>query len=154
MRWACLSLIPLVCTGCSVLGASSDEEQTQPSAAQASVLEPPVISESFTAFPCPANPGTTIDLMGCAEHRILRSDEAINAKVRAIFTHLSSPASKGRFVRGERAWLAYRSAVCDSRADVYEGGSLAKVVFANCAAAENLAHLKDLRRFERDLRPK
>jgi uncharacterized protein YecT (DUF1311 family) len=113
-----------------------------------------VIPEGFTVFPCPAKPLTTIELMGCEEHRILRSDRAINARVRAIFSRLGSRAAKRRFIRGERAWLRYRRAACESRADVYEGGSLAKVVSAKCMADENLAHLRELKVFERNLRPK
>ena len=70
-----------------------------------------------------------------------------------IFSLLRTRAAKRRFVRGEHAWLTYRRAVCQSRADVYEGGSLAKVVFARCVAKENLAHLKDLRAFKLGLRP-
>lgn len=71
-----------------------------------------------------------------------------------IFSLLGSRASKGHFVRGERAWLTYRRAACGSRADVYEGGSAAGIVFLECAVDRNLAHLKELRTFERDLRPK
>src|SRR2546423_10756473 len=109
------------------------------------LLEPPVISEGFTLLPCPATPKTTIDFEGCAEHRIRQSDRAINARVRAIFSLLNrrrSRAAQARFVRGERAWLTYRRAVCASRADVYEGGSESPVAFADCEVGANAAHLK------------
>jgi uncharacterized protein YecT (DUF1311 family) len=124
-------------------------------AAAPAVLEPPVISESFTLLPCPAKPKTTLDFEGCAEHRIVRSDRAINAQVKAIFSLLQrnrSRSAQARFVRGERAWLTYRRAVCASRADVYEGGSESPVVFADCEAGINAAHLRELRRFARELR--
>jgi uncharacterized protein YecT (DUF1311 family) len=117
-------------------------------------LMPPVIVEHFTLLRCPAEPTSTLDFEGCAEHRILESNEAINKQVLVIFGRLASAASRRRFVRSERAWLAYRRAICESRADVYEGGSAAVIVFAKCVANRNLAHLKDLRAFERDLRPK
>ena len=118
-------------------------------------LKPPVIKESFTLLPCPAKPQTTLELEGCAEHRIVKSDAAINARVMKIFFLLRkvrSASAQARFVRGERAWLTYRRLVCDSRSDVFEGGTLAGVVAANCVADANDAHLKDLRAFERDLR--
>jgi uncharacterized protein YecT (DUF1311 family) len=117
--------------------------------------KPPVISESFTVLPCPAKPKTTVDLEGCAEHRIVRSDKAINAQVRTIFSLLRRSRSRSalaRFVRGERAWLTYRRAVCASRADVFEGGSGAPVAFADCEAGINAAHLNELRIFARELR--
>jgi uncharacterized protein YecT (DUF1311 family) len=124
-------------------------------AAAPAVLEPPVISESFTLLPCPAKPKTTLDSEGCAEHRIVRSDRAINAEVRTIFALLETRRSRSaqvRFVRGERAWLVYRRTVCASRADVYEGGSEGPVVFAECEAGKNAVHLKELRIFARELR--
>jgi len=155
VRWGLLLLFSaLICAGCfGDDGGHVTEERGKPST-QALELKPPVISERFTKLPCPAKPLTTIELVGCAEQRILRSDKAINSETRVIFARLGTRAAKNRFVSGERAWLAYRRAVCLSRADVYEGGSLAKLVFANCVAAENLTHVRDLRRFERNLRPK
>ena len=123
--------------------------------AATATLKPPVIKESFTLLPCPKNPQSTLDLEGCAEHRILRTDAAINARVKTIFVLLGrdrTVAAQARFVRGERAWLAYRRAVCDSRSDVFEGGTLAGLAAANCVADANVAHLKDLRAFERALR--
>src|SRR4051794_15990837 len=83
---------------------------------------PPVIKEGFTLLPCPKDPQTTLALEGCAEHRIVKSDAVINAKVKAIYKLLRSNAAKTHFVAGERAWLAYRKAGCLSRSDVYEGG--------------------------------
>jgi uncharacterized protein YecT (DUF1311 family) len=121
----------------------------------AAAAEPPVITESFTPLPCPAKPKTTLDFEGCAEHRIVRSDRAINAQVRAIFALLQRRRSRSaqvRFVRGERAWLVYRRTVCASRADVYEGGSAGPVAFADCEAGINAAHLKELKTFARELR--
>ena len=103
-------------------------------------LAPPVIAEGFTLLPCPPKPKpkSMLDLEGCAQHRILESDRAINKLVRKIFRSRSSAASRERFVRGERAWLTYRRAVCKSRADVYEGGSAAGLVFVTCVVDRNL----------------
>lgn len=120
-------------------------------AAAAAAPPPPVIKESFTLLPCPKNPQTTLALEGCAEHRIVKSDAVINAKVKKIYGLLQTDTAKTHFVAGERAWLAYRKANCQSRADVYEGGTLAVVVFANCVADLNDAHVKDLTAFEKAL---
>jgi uncharacterized protein YecT (DUF1311 family) len=125
------------------------------SAAAPTGVKPPVISEGFTLLPCPAHPKTTIDLEGCAEHRLVRSDRAINERVRAIFALLGrrrSAAARARFVRGETAWLVYRRAVCASRADVYEGGSAGPLAAAECQADRNAGHLRDIEAFERALR--
>jgi uncharacterized protein YecT (DUF1311 family) len=152
VRWVLIPFLSvLLCAGFA--GCDGGQEEKQPSTT-VSDRKPPVITESFTLLPCPAKPKTTRDLEGCAEHRIVRSDKAINERVRTIFSRLRSRAAVDRFVRGERAWLTYRRAMCESRADVYEGGSAAGVVFAECVADKNLAHLKELRAFERDLRPR
>src|SRR5689334_14368242 len=85
------------------------------------VAGPPVITEPFTLLPCPAKPTTTLDLEGCAERRIVATDKAIDARVRTIFALLRSRRSSravANFVRGERAWLTSRRAVCTSRADL------------------------------------
>jgi uncharacterized protein YecT (DUF1311 family) len=111
-----------------------------------------VISEGFTLLPCPPEPKSTLDFEGCAEHKIVRSDRAINELVGVIFSRHLSAAGRRRFVPSERAWLTYRRSVCASRADIYEGGSAAGIVFAECVVAKNSAHLKDLRAFERGLR--
>src|SRR3954454_9057114 len=120
-------------------------------AAAAAAPPPPVIEQGFTLLPCPKNPQTTLALEGCAEHRIVKSDAIINAKVKRIYGLLKTNNAKTHFVLGERAWLSYRKANCQSRSDVYEGGTLAGVVFANCVADVNDAHVKDLTSFEKAL---
>jgi len=153
---ALILLLPVLCAGFFAgCGSSHSEKREQPSIYLSPDLKPPVISEHFTLLPCPAKPKTTLDFEGCAEHRILRLDKAINERVRVTFSLLRSrrsAAAAGRFVHGEHAWLMYRRSVCESRADVYEGGSAAGIVFAECVADKNVAHLKGLRAFERDLR--
>lgn len=119
--------------------------------ALAAAPAPPVIKEGFTPLPCPKNPQTTLALEGCAEQRILKTDALINAKVKAIHRLLRTDAAKSHFVAGERAWLAYRKASCLSRSDVYEGGTLSTVEYANCVADVNTVHLKDLTAFQKAL---
>lgn len=152
VRWPLILLLPvLICVaGCDSSQAEKREQPSKDSVAPA--LKAPVISEQFTLLPCPAEPKSTLDFEGCAEHRIVRSDRAINETVRAIYDQLSSSRDAAdRFVRGEHAWLTYRRAVCESRADLYEGGSAAAIVFADCVAERNADHLNDVRAFERHL---
>jgi len=157
MRWPLILVSSLMLwaglfAGCDSSSHASKREQRS---TRASSGKPPVISEGFTLLSCPAKPKTTLDFEGCAEHKIVRTDEAINLRAKRLFVLLGSRhggAARDRFVRGERAWLTYRRSVCESRADVYEGGSEANVVFAGCEARRNAAHLRDLRAFLRDLR--
>jgi uncharacterized protein YecT (DUF1311 family) len=148
-----MALLP--CLLCAAALAGCDDAEEQPAAARGSTLEPPVISEGFTLLPCPAKPKSTIDFEGCSEHRILKSDRAINRVARVIFSRrLGSRSARARFVRAERAWLMYRRTACESRADMFEGGSAAILVYGECVEAKNRGHLKELRAFERNLRPK
>lgn len=114
-------------------------------------LKPPVIHEVFTPQPCPMHPVSTLDLEGCAEQSILRSDRTINADVKTIFK-LLAPSARAGFVAGERAWFRYRTLSCEAESSKYAGGTFAGVVAANCAAARNSAHVTDLAETLRDLR--
>jgi uncharacterized protein YecT (DUF1311 family) len=116
-------------------------------------LAPPVITESFTPLPCSGAPGsrTTQQMEGCAERQILRSDGMINVLSARVFARLTDDAARRRFIAAHRAWLAYRQADCLSRSDVFEGGTEAPVLFAQCAASRNAQRIKDLRTFLSDL---
>ena len=135
-----------------LVACDSAERRDGPTAAPPSSPEPPVISEGFTLLPCPATPKSTLDFEGCAEHRILKLDRAINAVAEKIFRRLATKTARARFVRAERAWLTYRRAACASRADVFEGGSAARIVSAECVVAQNRVHLRELKAFEQRLR--
>jgi uncharacterized protein YecT (DUF1311 family) len=87
---------------------------------------------------------------GCTEQQILRSDKQIDALSQTIFGKLFDGAARRRFVAGHNAWLAYRHAYCLSVSDVFEGGSEAGVIDADCTAAVNSQHVKDLKAFLAD----
>jgi uncharacterized protein YecT (DUF1311 family) len=106
-------------------------------------LKPPVVHEAFTPLPCPMHPSATLELEGCDEQAILKSDRAINADARAIF-NLLAPSERAGFVAGERAWLRYRRLSCAAEASKYAGGTLAGVVDAGCVVSRNRAHVRDL----------
>lgn len=106
---------------------------------------PPVIREPFTALPCPIHPDTTIEVEGCQEMRILRTDRAIDAEVKAIFGRLPTPSARASFVTGEQSWLRYRQQSCASEAAVDAGGSAEPVALLTCVLRRNTSHLADLR---------
>ncbi len=70
---------------------------------------------------------------------------------RSIFGRLFDAAARRRLIAAHSAWLAYRNAYCClSESDVFEGGTEAGVVFADCEAGVNSQHVKDLQRFLAD----
>jgi uncharacterized protein YecT (DUF1311 family) len=123
------------------------------SASHATKLSPPVIHEPFTPMPCTGSPGnrTTLQQEGCAEQQILRSDKQINTLNQKIFTALHTTSARRDLLSGHRAWLAYRKSYCLSVSDVFQGGSLAGVVDADCTATVSGQHVSNLKTFLKDL---
>ncbi len=119
----------------------------------ATKLSPPVVRESFTPMPCSGSPGkrSTLQEEGCAEQQILRSDKQINALNQKIFNALRTTSARRDLIAGHRAWLAYRKGYCLSVSDVFQGGTVAGVVDADCAATVNGQHVANLKTFLTDL---
>jgi uncharacterized protein YecT (DUF1311 family) len=116
-------------------------------------LSPPVIHEMFTPLPCGGKPAnrTTLQQLGCAEQAILRTDKELDSVAKSIFSRVRDDPARGRFLAAAEAWLTYRNADCASRSDVFEGGTQAPVLAAQCMAAHNRTRLSNLRTFARDL---
>ena len=145
-RRCCAAAIGLLAVAAAVVLPSVVGAAAKPTA--------PVIEEAFTVLPCPdpRSPDTTLEMHGCAQREILAADKKIDAVAKAIFGRLRGDAARRRFVKGQRAWLAFRNADCASVADKYQGGSLAGVTRLQCAAERNVQHLKEIRAFDRLLR--
>ncbi|HST15120.1 MAG TPA: lysozyme inhibitor LprI family protein [Gaiellaceae bacterium] len=111
----------------------------------AAAIAPPMIHEPFTALPCPLHPDTTIDVIGCQEHRVLRTDRAIDVQVGAIFGLLRTDARRSTFVAAERSWLQYRRQSCSVEASKFAGGSAQPVALLTCELQRNTTHLADLK---------
>jgi uncharacterized protein YecT (DUF1311 family) len=107
-------------------------------------LTPPVIHEPFTALPCPIHPDTTIDVEGCQEMRVLRTDRAIDGQVKTIFGLLKTKTARASFVAGEQNWLSYRRSSCTAEASFYGRGTQEPVAYLSCTLVRNKSHLSDL----------
>lgn len=118
-------------------------------------LSAPVIHEPFTPLPCTGAPNArnTLQQEGCAEHRILTTDAQINTLAASIFAALADRPARQRFITAQRAWLAYRRADCLSVSDIFEGGTQAAVLDAQCSVGRNEQRIKDLRTFRSGLTP-
>lgn len=107
-------------------------------------LTPPVIHEPFTALPCTIHPDTTIEVEGCQEMRVLRTDRAIDREVKTIFGLLGTRSARASFVAGEQNWLHYRRQSCIAEASRYGRGSAEPVAYLTCTLRRNTSHLADL----------
>jgi len=110
----------------------------------AAAIAPPVIHEPFKALPCPLHPDTTVDVVGCQEHRVLRTDRAIDRRARAIFRLLRTDNARSTFVAGERSWLQFRRRSCSAEASHVATGSAHAVALLTCELQRNRSHLADL----------
>jgi|SRR5215211_4746730 len=119
--------------------------------AAAAVLGPPVIREPWTPLPCPAHPTSTIEMEGCLERAIMRSDRRIDESAARIFRLLRQESARVAFVQGEQAWLRYRRRSCSAEASVYRGGTAEPVAFLSCEKRRNVQHIADLAAMERTL---
>jgi uncharacterized protein YecT (DUF1311 family) len=100
-------------------------------------IAPPVIHEPFAAVTCPLHPDTTSEVIGCQEHRVLRTDRAIDAEVRSIFDLLRTQSRRSTFVAAERSWLRYRRESCSVEAST-------PAALLSCTLKRNTSHLADL----------
>ena len=104
-------------------------------------------------MPCTGKPAhrTTLQDEACSEQQILRSDKQINALNQKIFSALGTNSARRDLIAGHRAWLAYRKSYCLSVSDVFEGGTLAGVIDADCVATVSAQHVSNLKTFLKDL---
>ncbi len=111
------------------------------------VLRPPVISEGrATILPCTPQDQSTIGMMGCNGKHARDMDRRINEEVALIFTFLD-PAEQLSLIRAEKAWLNYRNSDCDSVASLFQGGTIAPVVYGSCEVKDDQQYSDHLHGF-------
>jgi len=121
-------------------------------ASAGAAVGPPVIREPWTPLPCPAHPTSTVEIEGCLERDVMRSDRSIDNKAATVFRLIKREADRAAFVSGERSWLQYRRRSCAATASVYRGGSAEPIAYLACEKGRNARHLADLADAERTLR--
>ena len=116
-------------------------------------LVPVKIHETFTPLPCAGSPShrTTLEQEGCAEKQILKTDSQVNVLGAEIFQLFGDDRARRDFNAAQRAWLNYRKVDCFSMSDLFEGGTEAGVVDAQCVASRNEQRIKVLRTFKSSL---
>jgi uncharacterized protein YecT (DUF1311 family) len=121
-------------------------------AASAATVGPPVIREPWTQLPCPTHPSSTIEIEGCLERDVTRSDRRIDTMAATVFHLIKRPTDRAAFVSAEHSWLQYRRRSCSAAASLYHGGSAEPIAYLNCQKSRNVRHVADLSDSERILR--
>jgi uncharacterized protein YecT (DUF1311 family) len=114
------------------------------SAGAASSASPPVIHEQFTLLACPKKPTTTVQIEGCAEHKIVATDKTIDALNAKIFAKLGK-AGRAGFIQASTDWLKYRDEACTAETSIYSGGSIQPVAYADCLVSIDGSHVTELK---------
>lgn len=114
-------------------------------AAAANKRSAPVIHENFTPLACPSKPRTTVQLEGCAEHKVLAIDRTIDGLNAKAFAKLGA-GGRAAFITSNAAWVSYRDAACTAEASIYNGGSVQPVAYANCLVSIDSSHVSELKR--------
>ena len=117
---------------------------TQTAQSAAVTSSAPVIHETFALLACPSKPKTTLQIEGCAEHRVVAIDKTIDALSVNIFAKLRS-AGRRAYAEASADWLTYRNTECDAEASIYDGGSIQPVDYADCLIAIDRSHVGELR---------
>lgn len=141
----------LLAAGCGA-AALAVAAAPPPAATASSGPSAPVIHERFTLLPCPHRPRTTLQLEGCAEHRVLARDHAIDALNAKVDAKLRGTA-RAQFAAAAASWLSYRNGTCTAEASIYAGGSVQPIAYANCLASIDSSHIGELRLVLRALSP-
>ncbi|MDN5787984.1 lysozyme inhibitor LprI family protein [Pseudorhodobacter sp.] len=81
-----------------------------------------------------ANAADQATLNLCANQELKTADARLNKTYRAL-TRKLGPDSLNRLKKGQRAWIAYRDAICAFEAAPSQDGSIYPMVMADCLAA-------------------
>jgi len=112
--------------------------------AAATAVGPPVIREPWTPLPCPMHPSSTLEIEGCLERDVTRSDRHIDTKVATVFRLIKRRLDREAFVSAEHSWLQYRRRSCAAAASSYRGGSAEPIAYLTCEKKLNARHVVDL----------
>jgi uncharacterized protein YecT (DUF1311 family) len=122
------------------------------SAGAASAASAPVVHERFTLLPSPPRPSTTLQIEGCAEHKILALDKKIDALNAQIYAKLTR-TGRSDFIATNTDWVAYRNEACTAEASIYSGGTIQPIVYANCEVSIDGTHVTELKAVMLSLSP-
>ncbi|HWD69420.1 MAG TPA: lysozyme inhibitor LprI family protein [Solirubrobacteraceae bacterium] len=137
-------------SGCAAAGLALGS--LSPAAGATAVTSAPVIHESFTLLRCPSKPRTTLQIEGCAEHRVVALDRTIDSLNARVFAKLSR-SGRAAFIRANTAWVSYRNGACAAQASIYSGGSIQPVADANCLVSIDGSHVSELKTMLTALEP-
>lgn len=80
----------------------------------------------------------------CAGDETGRHDKALNLVYRQLNT-LLTPEDRAALVKSERAWIAYRDAECAYQSATERGGTMERLIYANCQMALTMERENELK---------
>lgn len=68
----------------------------------------------------------------CADRNFKEADAALNQVYQKGIGIVKGTKQEKNYIAVQRSWIKYRDLNCRYAADVYEGGTIAPLIFSNC----------------------
>jgi uncharacterized protein YecT (DUF1311 family) len=127
-QWRCLSWnrtlvgMAFLSFGCLAMGALPTKAQSAPTCAEAK---------------------TQLEINQCKGKEFAQADAQLNRIYRQQLKRLSRP-DRDRLITAELAWIEFRDAECQFRADKYKGGSIWPTIYSHCKTQLSQARTAEL----------
>jgi uncharacterized protein YecT (DUF1311 family) len=79
-----------------------------------------------------------------AREEFEKADAKLNDLYKNVLGLQSDDDAKKKLKKAEKLWIQYRDAECESEADEYRGGSIAPMIYNQCATQLTEARTKEL----------
>lgn len=101
--------------------------------------------------PCDQTAQTQLDITDCAQNLSKEADKKLNElwpKVLGIFNDNYTNASdlKDTLRQAQREWIKFRDTTCQAESNIYQGGSLANLLYVQCTCAVTESRIGDFNR--------
>jgi len=110
------------------------------------------VPQKQVSDPC-ANPQNTVQMRDCASKQYQEADAELNRTYKKVMSALDDNEQKALLQKAQKAWLQYRDAYADFKADLYRGGTIAPQIKLICLTDITKARsLELLRTYNEDLK--
>jgi uncharacterized protein YecT (DUF1311 family) len=93
---------------------------------------------------CGSDNLTQQEMNDCAAETLAYADEELNAVWDSAISYAEGAGVDDMLRDAQRLWIGYRDAACAAEAALYEGGSIAPLIYAECLTRLTVARTDDL----------
>lgn len=104
------------------------------------------VAEVKEALETGCDSGGTVSMTVCGLYHFMIADIALNDIYKKVKEQLKTESALEALKKAQRAWIAYRDAVCEYECEGYTGGNIYKMVHLGCMqqyTTERTTHLRE-----------